>query len=132
MAEYNGRPITRYGSPSTKFNTPLSFDEELRFQKHKAKYSPRDSGEDYDERGAWLAGQVADQTKEEHGSDRWKKPNHPTQSDESLYAGHGPAGKWLPEGGYVPHGGLLKAKLQDEINAARPKKPKPGRAWEEE
>jgi hypothetical protein len=133
MAEYNGRPITRYGSPATNFNTPLSFDEELRFQKHKAKYSPRDSGEDYDERGAFLAGQVADQTKEEHGNDLWKKPNHPTQSHESLYAGHGPAGDWLPQGGYVPAGGLLKAKLKDDIAAADPRnKPtmRARNAWE--
>jgi hypothetical protein len=132
MEEYNGRPITRRGSPATKFNTPLSFDEELRFQKHKAKYSPRDSGEDYDERGAWLAGQVADQTKQEHGNDLWKKPNHPTQSHESLYAGHGPAGDWLPEGGYVPAGGLLKAKLKDDIDAASRQGPtmRGRHAWE--
>jgi hypothetical protein len=118
MAEYNGRPITRRGSPANNYNTPLSFDEELKFQKHKAKYSPQDSGEDYDERGAWLGGQVADQTKGEHGQDIWKKPNHPTFSDESQYAGHGKPGKWLPEGGYVPHGGLLKAKLTDDIAEA--------------
>jgi len=118
MEEYEGRPITRRGSPLTRYNTPLSWDEELRFQKHKEVHSPRDSGEDYDERGAWLAGQKSDQTKGEHGNDLWKKPNHPTQSDESLYAGYGPAGKWLSKGGYVPHGGLLKAKLTDEIAEA--------------
>jgi len=121
MAEYNGRPITRYGSPATKFNTPLSWDEELKFQKHKEIYSPHDSGEDYDERGAFLYGQKANQQLKQHGNDLWKKTNHPTQSDESLYAGFGPAGKWLEHGGYVPHGGLLKAKLKDDIAAADPR-----------
>jgi len=117
------RPITRKGSPKTKFNTPLSWEEELNFQKWKQRYAPYDSGEDYDLRGAFLAGQTADQQKGEHGKDTWKKPNHPTFSDESQYAGFGNPGKWLDQGGYVPFGGLLQNHLKEQILGAQTPQP---------
>ena len=118
------RPVTRYGTKETNYNTPLSWDEELRFQKHKAIHSPRDSGEDYDERGAWLHGQVANQEQGQHGSDRWKKPNHPTFSEESIYASQGRSvgvrpGKWDTQtGAFTPGHGLLHQNLIDEIQKA--------------
>jgi hypothetical protein len=144
MAEYNGRLITRTGTPETNFNTPLSFDEELRFQKWKAVKAPYDSGEDYDLRGAWLAGQDSDQTKGEHGQDIWKKPNHPTFSGESQYAHYGKPGHWANPvpgqredprdfGLFVPPGGIIAQGLKQQIEDADPRNPPRMRArnaWE--
>lgn len=44
-----------------------------------------DQTHDYDLRGAWRAGARANQ--DGHWPDRWKKPNHPTFSEESIYHG---------------------------------------------
>ena len=40
---------------------------------------------DYDVQGYWLAGERPDERG--HGTDDYKKPNHPTFSDESVYHG---------------------------------------------
>ena len=40
---------------------------------------------DYDVQGYWLAGERPDERG--HGTDAYKKPNHPTFSDESVYHG---------------------------------------------
>ena len=73
-----------------KFNTQLSPREEDKFQEWLASRSKtlgRDlSGDlnDYDLRGFWIAGGEATSG---HGTDKYKKPNHPTFSDESIYSG---------------------------------------------
>lgn len=78
-----------------QFDTPLSPDEESRFRTWKQKYAPRDSGADYDLRGAFKAGITPD-PKSGHWPDTFKKPNHPTFSIESKYAAQVPskAGSW--------------------------------------
>lgn len=66
------------------FETTLSDAEEAQFQTWKAKYAPNDSGYDYDLRGAFKAGITPGANG--HWPDTYKKPNHPTFSDESKYA----------------------------------------------
>src|SRR3990167_2120614 len=72
------------GPKNTPFETILFDDEELKFKEWKSVHAPDDSGADYDLRGAFKAGFKPDQNK--HFPDTFKKPNHPTFSDESIYA----------------------------------------------
>jgi hypothetical protein len=67
------------------FDTPLTAHEESQFKIWKARYAPRDSGADYDLRGAFKAGLRPD-PQSGHWPDTFKKPNHPTFSNESKYA----------------------------------------------
>jgi hypothetical protein len=81
-----------------KYDTKLSPNEEQDFQKWKAKNAPNDSGADYDLRGAYKEGLTRDPSNQ-HFSDKYKKPNHPTFSVESKYAKDAPekAGRWEGE-----------------------------------
>jgi hypothetical protein len=78
------------------YDTKLSGQEELKFGDWKQKYAPRDSGADYDLRGAFKAGLTPD-PKTGHWPDTYKKPNHPTFSNESQYAKYGNPGRWEGE-----------------------------------
>lgn len=80
------------------YDTKLSSDEESNYQKWKSVNAPKDSGEDYDLRGAYKSGFKAD-PKSGHWPDTYKKPNHPTFSDQSVYAKQAPekAGHWEGE-----------------------------------
>jgi hypothetical protein len=77
------------------YETTLTPEQEQQFQDWKAKYAPKDSGEDYDLRGAFQAGLTPD-PETGHWPDTFKKPNHPTFSDQSIYAQAAPqlAGHW--------------------------------------
>ncbi len=86
------------GSPS--FDTALTPQEEVRFQAWKQRYAPKDSGEDYDLRGAFKANLKPD-PQTGHWPDTFKKPNHPTFSNESKYAQFGTPGRWEGET-YIP------------------------------
>lgn len=90
------------------FDTKLLPSEESRFQSWKAKNAPNDSGEDYDLRGAFKEG-LAKDIRSGHWSDKYKKPNHPTFSDQSIYAKDAPerAGHWEGEK-YIPAKGKLR------------------------
>lgn len=70
---------------SGKYDTPLSSDEAAGYAEWKKQYAPRDSGEDYDLQGAYKAGLTPD-PETGHWPDTFKKPNHPTFSNESMYA----------------------------------------------
>lgn len=85
-----------------KYNTPLSPEEEAKFQEWKAKYAPKDSGEDYDLRGAFKEGLTPD-PQTGHWPDTYKKPNEPTFSDQSQYAKDRPdlAGHWDDKNNFV-------------------------------
>lgn len=87
------------------WDTALSPDEEPRYQKWKERYAPDDSGADYDLRGAFKANVTPDPASG-HWPDTYKKPNHPTFSDESVYAKQGNPGKW-ESGKYVPGKNIL-------------------------
>jgi len=73
-------------SPPTlgPYDTKLPPAEEQKFQTWKAKNAPTDSGADYDLRGAYKAG--LNPAANGHWPDTYKKPNHPTFSNESIYA----------------------------------------------
>jgi hypothetical protein len=81
-------------NPDT-FDTKLSTKNEEAFQAWKKKYAPKDSGADYDLRGAFKAG--VKPAANGHWPDTFKKPNHPTFSDESRYAKFGKPGHWEGE-----------------------------------
>jgi hypothetical protein len=81
-------------NPDT-FDTKLSTKNEEAFQAWKKKYAPKDSGVDYDLRGAFKAG--VKPAANGHWPDTFKKPNHPTFSDESRYAKFGKPGHWEGE-----------------------------------
>lgn len=88
------------------FNTPLTAEEEWAFQVWKQRYAPNDSGADYDLRGAFKAGLQPD-PQTGHWADTFKKPNHPTFSDQSQYAPYGNPGSWngdtfIPPSGAAP------------------------------
>lgn len=86
---------------SPTFDTKLTPADEQRFQAWKQQFAPHDSGQDYDLRGAFKAGLTPGPNG--HFSDRFKKPNHPTFSDQSQYARFAPekAGRWEGER-YIP------------------------------
>lgn len=94
--------------PLGQFDTKLTPQEETKFQDWKAKYAPKDSGADYDLRGAFKAGLTPDPTTG-HWPDTFKKPNHPTFSDQSQYAPYAPdkAGRWEGDT-YIPPGEAQK------------------------
>lgn len=88
----------------TAYDTQLSPEQETAFQAWKQQYAPRDSGYDYDLRGAFLAG-LQPSAENGHWPDTYKKPNHPTFSNQSIYAQQRPdlAGYWDGDT-YVPAG----------------------------
>lgn len=89
---------------TAKFNTPLNADQEDKFQKwvseqsQKRGYDLRMDLNDYDLRGLFKDKGGFDSRG--HASDEYKKPNHPTFSDESKYNGVGgfQGGKWIEDG----------------------------------
>lgn len=92
-----------------RFNTPLNKRQTKRFNEWAAEESER-QGRDimmdkgaYDVQGFWKSGDYNRMVKG-HGTDTWKKPNHPTFSNQSKYHGidgfYG--GNWTPEDGYQP------------------------------
>ena len=105
------------------FNTILTKPNEKRFQAWirggKKKYGV-DLSKDldsYDLRGFWKSGGYKDEAfrkREGHAPDTYKKPNHPTFSEESIYSGQpGPlgvrffGGKWLSESEFKPSKEML-------------------------
>lgn len=84
---------------SDPYTTQLTPAQEAAFQvwvRERSRILKRDVSKDdadYDIRGFWLSGSGTDARG--HGTDRFKKPNHPTFSTESQYATKGvAAGKW--------------------------------------
>lgn len=76
--------MAQSGASMAKFETQLLPEEERAFQAWKARMAPKDSGANYDLRGAFKAGTVPDPTTG-HWPDTFKKPNHPSFSKESIY-----------------------------------------------
>lgn len=96
---------TNSSTPQKSYDTQLSPDDETKFQAWKQQNAPNDSGADYDLRGAYKSGLSKD-IASGHWPDTYKKPNHPTFSDQSIYAKDAPdkAGHWAGANGdqYVP------------------------------
>jgi hypothetical protein len=70
---------------TNQYNTPLNANQETAFQKWATDNPRLGNTYDYDARGFWLNGAGA--ADNGHGSDQWKKPNHPTFSTGSQYSG---------------------------------------------
>jgi hypothetical protein len=70
-----------------RFNTQLAPAEEQQFQAWAAANGKANDTYDYDLRGAWKSG--AAMAPNGHLPDTFKKPNHPTFSDQSQYHGTG-------------------------------------------
>lgn len=85
MVDFNEAFDQFSSSQLTNFETPLTSDEETKFQDWKKQYAPKDSGYDYDLRGAFKEGITPD-AESGHWPDTYKKPNHATFSDQSIYA----------------------------------------------
>lgn len=95
QAHLGGEAVPQGDRDYSALDTPLSPADETQFQLWKAQYAPRDSGFDYDLRGAFQAGLTPD-PQTGHWPDTFKKPNHPTFSNQSRYAQAYPnqAGSW--------------------------------------
>ena len=77
------------------YNTQLSSVDEDKFLQWAASNNKMRDLEDYDLRGAWKAGALTGG----HGPDTYKKPNHPTFSNESMYSTpQTPGGEWQQSG----------------------------------
>ena len=119
-------PRTRNIDPayfSERFNTALSAENEAKFQKWmnyaKTVFDVDLSGdlESYDLRGFWLNGGHSDlafMQRRGHAPDTYKKPNHPTFSDESIYHGYDAGdgqkwegGTWIDEMTFQPSSAML-------------------------
>jgi len=101
------------------YNTPLNPREETAFQEWALRNGRMEDLRDYDLRGFWKSGEAF--APNGHGSDRWKKPNHPTFSAESIYSGpYTPGGVWEQVGGRwrfraSPHN--LRFRSADDLRA---------------
>jgi len=110
------RSFKRGGSVSSgppdmtdQYNTELSPEDEARFQV-AAKGRIRDLA-DYDLRGAFKAKAMLGKPGQ-HGTDKYKKPSHPTFSNESQYD-TGSGGRWGREGDrdtFTPGPGNMKTQ----------------------
>lgn len=81
-----------------KYNTKLNPDEEAKFQAWAVQNKKTKDTFDYDLRGAWKEGSAG--TGGEHSPDTYKKPNHPTFSNQSKYNGAEgkTGGEWVDQG----------------------------------
>ena len=86
---------------SDKYNTNLTDAEEQQFQAWAKKSGKGNDTYDYDLRGAWKDLQVGEGKEYANGhmTDKYKKPNHPTFSNESQYHGTDghEGGEWVKE-----------------------------------
>ncbi len=93
---------------SAKYNTPIPPEKQAAFNKWVAAKTqqtgrnPLGDKYDYDVNGYFLATNGATDARG-HGTDQFKKPNHPTFSNESQYHGLDGyvGGQWTPQG-YLP------------------------------
>lgn len=118
----------------TSFNTKLSSKEEEKFQawvaqeSEKAGYDKMMDLENYDLRGAWKEMQKGTMSEDERGhlGDKYKKPNHPTFSDQSVYHNKKDpktgrvykGGSWMQENGmdvYVPSKHVMDMQGRDNL-----------------
>jgi hypothetical protein len=84
-----GHPLTKQdldpNDMTDQYNTPLAPDEETNFQEWAKTHNKTKDLYDYDMRGFWKNGEGYNERG--HGPDTYKKPNHPTFSDQSQYHG---------------------------------------------
>ena len=83
------RPLALPDDMSGQYNTQLSPDEESAYQAWAKGQGREKDVFNYDLRGAWKELQSGTMSEDERGhlGDKYKKPNHPTFSTESIYNG---------------------------------------------
>ena len=101
---------------TNEYNTTLSPEEEKQFQKWAKEQGREKDLFDYDLRGAWKELQSGSMQEDERGhlGDKYKKPNHPTFSNQSIYSNdHNVGGRWEEKNGqtvFTPGRELSKAE----------------------
>lgn len=83
------RPLALPDDMSGQYNTQLTPEQETEYKIWAKQQGRERDVENYDLRGAWLELQNGTMTEDERGhlGDKYKKPNHPTFSTESIYNG---------------------------------------------
>ena len=108
---------------TNRYNTQLSPREEALFQDWLKNNGVHTANElyDYDLRGAWKSGDVFNLDSRGHLTDRYKKPNHPTFSNQSIYDGADGfvGGHWseLPNGRFVFRPGSTNTFDKQALNS---------------
>lgn len=74
---------------TSKYNTELSPEEEIEYKEWATKNNRLNDIYDYDIKGAWKEIKAGTMSEDErkHLGDKYKKPNHPTFSNQSIYHG---------------------------------------------
>ncbi len=122
-------PIPDAADFSNRYNTPLNDENESQFQKWmQTQTSKRPDGRslendlyDYDLRGWWRKNPDSDIT-DQHLTDEFKKPNHPSFSDQSKYHGQDghEGGQWQvqPDGSwaFTPGKSNMEHYSKDDLN----------------
>lgn len=105
---------------SSRYNTPIppakqnAFNQWAANQALQTGRNPLSDRYDYDVNGYWLSGGATDSRG--HGPDTFKKPNHPTFSDESKYHGvDGYMGGHWGQGTYQPSSTNLQFRSPLEL-----------------
>ena len=88
---------------TNQFNTVLTPEQETQFLQWAKTNNRLKDNYDYDMRGAWNSG--AAQAENGHFPDTYKKPNHPTFSDQSIY-----------NNSPTPEGGRYVGGTWDQVN----------------
>lgn len=104
--------------PVHKYVTILSDSEKKEYESWKKTLPKNLQYEgDYDLAGLWKENPKVKPSADLHFPDKYKKPNHPTFSDESIYFGRDTrkfAGKWeeTPDAWiYMPYDNKVKRKI---------------------
>lgn len=84
------------------YNTMLPSDDENRFLDWATRAGRKGDLRDYDMRGWWVENKPSG-TVAGHMTDKYKKPNHPTFSNESVYSGRDgeKGGVWMGDAFYA-------------------------------
>lgn len=109
--------------PRRTYNTSLPPEDDQAFAQWKQQNAPNDSGADYDLHGAYKARVTPDAVG--HMPDTFKKPNHPTFSNESQYAvgaDAANAGRWQGQT-FVPPDSALADRMRRAVPEASPEAP---------
>lgn len=100
------------------YSTRLTPQEQVQYQKWRSKLPKNLQYEgDYDLSGLWKENPNAQPSANLHFTDKYKKPNHPTFSDESVYFSPNTkkfAGKWRETTDswiYEPYDTLVKKRM---------------------
>lgn len=112
----DGQAIELPDDMSGQYNTQLTDEQEKQYSQWAKEQGREQDVQNYDLRGAWLEMQNNSAMSEDergHLGDKYKKPNHPTFSAESIYNGKEgvQGGKWEQNGAiwsYTPGHKLTK------------------------